>query len=127
MTHGMTMSDDLIERLREPLDKRLPLRVHNERREAADEIERLLAVYEAAEVFAALARMRVWEDKELNACGMRGGEAIDVHALRGLEKDIAAVQTRREPCAHEWVDIAIGGQYCRLCDERRDEQRTDDE
>jgi hypothetical protein len=36
-------------------------------------------------------------------------------------------QTRREPCKHEWVDIAIGGQYCRLCDERRDEQRTDDE
>ena len=34
---------DLIQRLREPLDKRLPLRVHNERREAADEIERLRA------------------------------------------------------------------------------------
>ena len=24
-------------------------------------------------------------------------------------------------CSHEWCDIATGGQYCRLCDERRPE------
>ena len=29
---------------------------------------------------------------------------------------------KADSCNHEWCDIAVGGQYCRLCDQRRSEQ-----
>lgn len=41
---------------------------------------------EAGRLLVAILETRVWEDKELNACGMRAGESGDVHALRNFSK-----------------------------------------